>query len=294
MYVLQNICYQLLHFYNTILTFTFLRIGMKPELVLTEEDKKRRFKKFLKKKETERQNFSARNSDNYSPSSSESTPPPLEPLPGRFISPIHNNLQLLMASRNMFNTNFLMDKFKQNEMMNKEQEFNNLSLFPPFPKSNLIKFPYQECTPPPVSKDSEALNYFKSQGWLQSSTLVSPDQTRSYSFNQRNSAALFTQAEEPQDFSFKPQTPERRSVINFSFAQIKEEPAEEPVEEPENLSLKRSSADEDDERENNYVHKKFRVNSEKSDDEDSTQAPINLHQPQRRSVIMHARSALLA
>ena len=262
---------------------------MKPELVLTEEDKKRRFKKFLKKKEDERQNFTARNSDNYSPSSSESTPPPLEPLP-RFISPIPNNFQLLMASRNMFNSNFLIDQLKQNEMMKREQDFNNLSLFSSFPKSNLIKFPYQERTPQPVAKDSEALNYFKNQGWLQSSTLVSPDQTRSYSFNQRNSAALFSQAAEaPQDYSLK--TPERQSVINFSFAQIKEEPLEEPADEPENLSLKRSSSDEEDDREN-YVHKKFRVNSEKSDDEES--APINLHQPQRQSVIMHARSAVLA
>ena len=264
---------------------------MKPELVLTDEDKKRRFKKFLKKKETERQNFTARNSDNFSPSSSESTPPPLEPLPSRFMSPIPNNFQLLMASRNMFNSNFLMDKLKQNEMMNKEQEYNNLSLFSSFPKPNLIKFPYQERTPQPVPKDSEALNYFKNQGWLQSSTLVSPDETRSFSFNQMNSAALFLHSEAPQDFSLKTQIPERRSVINFSFAQVKEEPVEEPVEEPENLSLKRSSSDDDEDREN-YVHKKFRVNSEKSDDEDST--PINLHQPQRRSVIMHSGSAVLA
>ena len=123
---------------------------MKPELVLTDEDKKRRFKKFLKKKETERQNFTARKADNYSPSSSESTPPPLEPLPSRFMSTIPNNFQLLMASRNMFNSNFLMDKLKQNEMMNKEPEYNNLSLFSSFPKPNLIKFPYQERTPQPV------------------------------------------------------------------------------------------------------------------------------------------------
>ena len=191
---------------------------MKPELVLTDEDKKRRFKKFLKKKETERHNFTARNVDNYSPSSSESTPPPLEPLPSRFISPLHNNFQLLMASRNMFNSNFLMEKLKANEMLNRDQEFNNLSLFSSFPKPNLIKLPRQQCSPQPVAKDSEALNYFKNQGWLQSSTLISPDESRSYSFNQMNSAQLFAQSEMPQDFSLKPTNPERQSVINFSFA----------------------------------------------------------------------------
>lgn len=255
-----------------------LRIGMKPELVLSEEDKKRRFKKFLKKKETGRQNHITRNIDNNSHPSSESTPPPLEPLPSaRFISPLHNNFHILMANRNIFNSNFFLEKFNSNE---KESASNNSPLnF--FSLAQKPKFLQQE--PAAVSKDYEALNYFKNQGRTKSSTLVSPDQSRSFSFNQVNKAALFIQNP---DFSTTANTAERQSVINFSFASIKEE----PLEEPENLSLKRSSSDEEDEM--NYVHKKFRVNSEKSDDEEA--GPINLHQPQRQSVIMHASSAVLA
>merc|ERR1712209_271242 len=288
------------------------RIGMKPELVLSDEDKKRRFKKFLKKKEDERQGNVPKNLESYSPHSSESTPPPLEPLPTKphsFMSPFHVNLQqLLINNRNNFiSSNFLAEKFKSREVLNREEEsFNpfNFISSPHVAKANMMNFnPCKETSFNTSSKDSEALKYFSNRGWNHSRTLVNPSGESSFVYNSMNGAELFRQPEDEsrgqahaQDSSLKLGF-ERRSVITSqaeSYYLVKQEPQEEEM--PENLSLKRSYSEDEDENSNKndqYVHKKFRVVScEKSDDEN--EEPINLHQPQRQSVIMHSRKAVFA
>merc|ERR1711963_503525 len=108
-----------------------------------------------------------------------------------------------------------------------------------------------------TSKDSEALKYFSNRGWNQSSTLVNPSGESSFVFNSMNGAELFRQPEDEsrgqahaQDYSLKLGF-ERRSVITSQAESnylVKQEPQEEEM--PENLSLKRSYSEDEDENSN--------------------------------------------
>jgi len=88
--------------------FKCISIGMKPELVLTEEDKKRRFKKFLKKKEKDDQQpgVFGRDEDDYPAGQIEQKQdlPPLEPIQSKvcsFLTPsFRQNLHLLFNRQN--------------------------------------------------------------------------------------------------------------------------------------------------------------------------------------------------
>ena len=84
---------------------------MKPELVLTEDDKKRRFKKFLRQKETECAVSPVSGYDQdpvttgslWTSDSADSSPPPLEPVSSKYpnfmTTSFQNNLQLLFARK---------------------------------------------------------------------------------------------------------------------------------------------------------------------------------------------------
>ena len=277
------------------------RIGMKPELVLSEDDKKRRFKKFLQKKETESQ---MRRSDEDDLSV---TPPlpPLEQTPrySNFMSDVfQNNLRILFTKRRM-------EQDHKPDILDLRTDFdNNRTHFPmktpvnPFsiyPNDHLkIKLEEEEFIKPCVSpaKDYEALKYFTNRGMYQpeSASLTSPDKTRVFSVNPMHQAQLFAMPRSSifsNENSLKFNT-ERKSVItfppNFKFKTEHifggdEFTKEENDEEPRDLSLKRDSTDScDDEDGYKYVHKKFRT-QEKSEDDG-----IIENNQCRQSVITHA------
>ena len=111
---------------------------------------------------------------------------------------------------------------------------------------------------------------------------------------------------EAQDFSLR-RNEERESVITFPgiTRTIKVEPdvmpamidvrLDSPAElRPQNLSLKRGSSEEmETSDDGQYVHKKFRTNVERSEEEESVarSGSAQCAQLPRRSVIMHARQA---
>jgi len=190
-----------------------LRIGMKPELVLTEDDKKRRFKKFLQKKETESimavEDVTSGSLSGGRSSSSSCSPPPLEPTQSKFANimtaSFQNNLKLLFANKGntinhinpMFPHHIIPSPELKREPLNLTQEFDNNKIMEDVPKVHPLSSPFSllssyamskpESLQPPhqefhhhnhpsipsPAKDSEALKYFKSRGWFQ------PNQTLS-------------------------------------------------------------------------------------------------------------------
>jgi len=290
-----------------------IRIGMKPELVLTEDDKKKRFKKFLKKKESEASSGSLSGSPLWDAPSSPPSPPHAK-YPNFMTNTFQNNLHLLFAQGAAGRANLLNP---------------NSRLSPPSPtpaRSPIQTFgpgPYSMIgseftkSPPRLSpiRDVEAARFLKSRGWFSQPGMVSPNLATRYSVSPYNQTELFMRPHikeeaEAQDFSLSlRRNEERQSVITFPRI-IKPEPAlfqeyvdhqlEEPFIEqessemaaPENLSLKREreSTDnegEDDKNDGQYVHKKFRTTVERTEEEESL---ARAQQP-RRSVIMHASSA---
>jgi len=299
-----------------------LRIGMKPELVLTEDDKKRRFKKFLKKKEAEHQNHGYRDEDQSSGWENDSdSPPPLRPLSPKYsnlmTSSFQNNLQLLFNRQNsIFQQNFIADKCREDLWATDDDIENKTEVIPPLsPPKPLLLPPLLTPSPP---KDNEALKYFTSRGLFQPTfppTLVSPDRSRHFTVNPRNQAQLFERHSplplirqeifhNVQDVA---QPAERKSVITSfpSSLKIKSEDflydnssnTSEPFycdqieqdAEPQNLSFKREAPEDaigNEQPSTKYVHKKFRM--DKPEDEPNIYGPPP--QPARQSVIMHARN----
>ena len=306
------------------------RIGMKPELVLTEDDKKRRFKKFLKKKEAEHQTHSYRDEDQSSGWENDSdSPPPLRPLSPKYsnlmTSSFQNNLQLLLSRQgSIFQQNFLADKGREDVWGPDEDLEIKPEVVPPMSPTKSLLLPPLLTQPAP--KDNEALKYFTSRGLFQPTfapSLISPDRSRHFSVNPRNQAQLF-ERHSPiplirheifhniQEEVVKPT--ERKSVITFPTSlKIKSEDflyesssnasdpqycqPEEQVDEPQNLSLKRVASEDADDNHNEqssakYIHKKFRPCVDKpEEDEQIIYEPPPL--PARQSVIIHARNAAL-
>ena len=245
---------------------------MKPELVLTEEDKKRRFKKFLKKKEKEEQ------PDGFGGlMEPEPDLPPLEPIHSSvcsFLTPsFRQNIQLLFnRPPSGLQPTCVEQKIKAVHGWNNSEEFNNnfqdereSSLAPqPPPQFNFLSSLQceREELAAPIDysnsiKDMEALKYFSTHGQI--STLVSPNIGQKYLVSP-NKAELFVKPvspglEEAQDYSV-PKT-ERRSVITFPRGKVKVEEGQ------------------------GYLHKKFRSHHEEGE------APSH----QRESVILHSSSA---
>jgi len=257
--------------------FKCIRIGMKPELVLTEEDKKRRFKKFLKKKEAVFVD---------SVGLQEPDLPPLEPIQSSvcsFLTPeFRQNLHLLFNRQNPgLHPTYMEEKINFNNNLKEEEPH----LAPPTPPQfNFLSS--LQCTAAeeegddpsgPIDysnsiKDMEALKYFATRGQL--STLVSPNIGQKYLVSP-NKAELFVKpvssCEEAQDYSST--RTERRSVITFPPFKVK---SEEPL---------------------GYMHKKFRSQQESHEEEDSEymkeEEPGKCYQSaqQRQSVILYSSSA---
>ena len=283
---------------------------MKPELVLTEDDKKRRFKKFLRKKETECAVTPGSGYDQdpatagslWTSDSADSSPPPLEPVSSKYpnfmTTSFQNNLQLLFARKSR----------AQYSAQQPEHTVDTWS-HAPAPATCSVSPPPGHLLAPRVdtflapinlspAKDSEALKYFKTRGWFSPRALVSPNQCRQFSVSPYNQAELFLRpapalspdTAHAQDFSLR-SAAERKSVITFpdTVLRIKAEPGlyeeaacyEDEDSFPQNLSLKREAPEEEDEDE--YVHKKFRTHVEKICEEDED--GCRLQQP-RQSVIM--------
>ena len=261
---------------------------MKPELVLTEEDKKRRFKKFLKKKEKEEQQEGPGRLMELEPDL-----PPLEPIQSSvcsFLTPsFRQNIQLLFnRSPSGLQQTYLEEKLKVVDGWNNSEEFNNnfqdereereSSLVPP-PQFNFLsslQYEREELAAPldysNSIKDMEALKYFSSH--RQISTLVSPNMGQKYLVSP-NQAELFVSPpragleEEAQDYSV-PKT-ERRSVITFPRVKVKAEEG------------------------HGYLHKKFRSHHEDvelhSSGEELERRNDQSSQLSRESVILHSSSA---
>ena len=289
---------------------------MKPELVLTEDDKKRRFKKFLLKKETECAVSPVSGYDQdpvtagslwTGSDSADSSPPPLEPVSSKYpnfmTTSFQNNLQLLFARKSRA-------QYSAQQPEHAEDTWSHAPA--PAPATCSVSPPPGHLLAPRVdtflapinlspAKDSEALKYFKTRGWFSPRALVSPNQCRQFSVSPYNQAELFlrpapalspdtahaqdfSDTAHAQDFSLR-SAAERKSVITFpeTVLRIKAEPGlyEDEDSFPQNLSLKREAPEEEDEDE--YVHKKFRTHVEKICDED--EEGCRLQQP-RQSVIM--------
>lgn len=156
-----------------------LRIGMKPELVLTEDDKKRRFKKFLQKKETESIMavedvtsgslsggcLSSGSLSGGRSSSSSCSPPPLEPTHSKFANimtaSFQNNLKLLFANKgnNMNHINPIFPPHHlipspelKTEPLNLTQDYDNNKLFEDGPKLHPIPSPFSLLSSYAISK----------------------------------------------------------------------------------------------------------------------------------------------
>ena len=279
---------------------------MKPELVLTEDDKKRRFKKFLRKKETECAVSPVSSYDQdpvtaaslWTSDSADSSPPPLEPVSSKYpnfmTTSFQNNLQLLFARKSRA-------QYSAQQPEHAEDTWSHAPA--PAPATCSVSPPPGHLLAPRVdtflapinlspAKDSEALKYFKTRGWFSPRALVSPNQCRQFSVSPYNQAELFLRpapalspdTAHAQDFSLR-SAAERKSVITFpeTVLRIKAEPGlyEDEDSFPQNLSLKREAPEEEDEDE--YVHKKFRTHVEKICEED--EEGCRLQQP-RQSVIM--------
>lgn len=290
-----------------------IRIGMKPELVLTEDDKKKRFKKFLKKKESEAGSSGSLScSPLWDAPSSPPSPPVHNKYPNFMTNTFQNNLHLLFAQgaagrANLLNANHRLSPPSPSPARSPIQTFgaSHFSMM----GSEFTK------SPPSLSpvRDVEAARFLKSRGWFSPPGMVSPNLASRYSVSPYNQTELFMRPHikeealvEAQDFSLSlRRNEERQSVISCHPRMIKPEPGlfqefvdpqlEEPFLEqesssesgPENLSLKRESTD-DETDEGQYVHKKFRTTVERSEEEEESLARAQLT---RRSVIMHASHA---
>ena len=279
---------------------------MKPELVLTEDDKKRRFKKFLRKKETECAVSPVSGYDQdpvtagslWTSDSADSSPPPLEPVSSKYpnfmTTSFQNNLQLLFARKSRAQYSAQQPEHAEDTWSPAPAPASATCSVSP-PPGHLLA-PRVDTFLAPINlspaKDSEALKYFKTRGWFSPRALVSPNQCRQFSVSPYNQAELFLRpapalspdTAHAQDFSLR-SAAERKSVITFpeTVLRIKAEPGlyEDEDSFPQNLSLKREAPEEEDEDE--YVHKKFRTHVEKICDED--EEGCRLQQP-RQSVIM--------
>jgi len=291
-----------------------LRIGMKPENVLTEDDKKKRFKKHLKKKESEAGSGSVSDSPLWDAPSSSPSPPGHAKFPNFMTNTFQNNLQHLLFAQGAAGRASLLSA--------------NSRLSPPLPSParspiqtfSASPFPMMGSeftkSPPSLSpvRDVEAARFLKSRGWFsQVPSMASPNLATHYAVSPYNHTELFMrpvikeeEEVQVQDFSLPlRRNEERQSVITFPRL-IKPEPElfrefidpqnEESFPEqesrelgPQNLSLKRESTDidgDEDTDDGQYVHKKFRTTVEKTEAESLVRAQLP-----RRSVIMHASSA---
>ena len=281
---------------------------MKPELVLTEDDKKRRFKKFLRKKETECAVSPVSGYDQapvtagslWTSDSVDSSPPPLEPVSSKYpnfmTTSFQNNLQLLFARKSRAQYSAQQPEHAEDTWSPAPAPASATCSVSP-PPGHLLA-PRVDTFLAPINlspaKDSEALKYFKTRGWFSPRALVSPNQCRQFSVSPYNQAELFLRpapalspdTAHAQDFSLR-SAAERKSVITFpeTVLRIKAEPGlyEDEDSFPQNLSLKREAPEPEEEDEDEYVHKKFRTHVEKICDED--EEGCRLQQP-RQSVIM--------
>ena len=283
---------------------------MKPDLVLTEDDKKKRFKKFLKKKESEIGSGPVSGSPRWDAApSSPPSPQSQVKFPNFMTNTFQNNLQLLFAQGaagrvNLLNANNRLSPPSPSPARSPVQTFGTS----PF---TMIGSEYS-TSPPSLSpiRDVEAARFLKSRGWFSPPGMASPNLGTRYSVSPYNHTELFMrplkEEAEAQDFSLSlRRNEERQSVITFP-RMIKPEPGlfqefvkpqlVEPFTEqesaelcPENLSLKREAPEEgeEDREGGHYVHKKFRTTVDKSEEEES----LARAQLSRRSVIMHASHA---
>jgi len=255
-----------------------IRIGMKPELVLTEEDKKRRFKKFLKKKEKEEQ------------MDQEQELPPLEPIQSPVCSLLtpsfRQNIQLLFNRQNTggHQPTYMEDKMKARSW-NTCEEFNNNcqderdereSCRAPYPPPQFNFLSSLQCpavaeereeSVAPIDysnsfKDMEALKYFSTRGQI--STLVSPNIGQKYLVSP-NKAELFVKPVSPGLDLCEEAHTERRSVITFPRGKGKTEEG------------------------HGYLHKKFRSHGEYHEDDEERKYCHSSQQ--RQSVILHSSTA---
>lgn len=282
---------------------------MKPELVLTEEDKKRRFKKFLKKKEKNDpqpgSHSGAGRDDDAGLIEQEPDLPPLEPIQTKFCSfltpSFRQNLHLLFNRQNNdLQPSYLEDRWNNSERLNNNRNKGE----PPAPSPVFAHQPPQvtflsslqaaEEPPGPLDysnsiKDIEALKYFANRGQL--STLVSPNIGQKYLVSP-NKAELFVkpfstrlenyeeavEADEAEDYSTTTLT-ERRSVITFPKVSVKSE----------HFLCGNKRHSEDSAASCGYLHKKFRSQQESQEEEDVGQHYLSSQQ--RQSVILHSSSA---
>ena len=283
---------------------------MKPELVLTEEDKKRRFKKFLKKKEKDdhqpgQYSGASRDDDGEQ----EPDLPPLEPIQTKFCSfltpSFRQNLHLLFNRQNNdLQPSYMEDRWNNSERLNNNRNKGEPSVpSPEFAQQppqvtflSSLQAPEEPAGPLDYSnsiKDMEALKYFANRGQL--STLVSPNIGQKYLVSP-NTAELFVkpfttkfesyeeaeEAEEAEDYSTTTLT-ERRSVITFPRVSVK----------PEHILCGHKRHTEDSEASCGYLHKKFRSQQE-SQEEEQEEEEVGTHclsSQQRQSVILHSSSA---
>ena len=291
---------------------------MKPELVLTEEDKKRRFKKFLKKKEKDDQqpglpSGACGDEEDYAGlMEQEPDLPPLEPIQTKFCSfltpSFRQNLHLLFNRQNTdLQPTYLEERWNNSERLNNNRNKGE----PPAPSPQFAHQPPQvtflgslqapEEPSGPIDysnsiKDMEALKYFANRGQL--STLVSPNIGQKYLVSP-NKAELFVkpittrlecyeETQEAEDYSTRALT-ERRSVITFPRVRVKSE----------HILCGHKRHSEDSEAGCGYLHKKFRSQQEtqegeeEDEEEEEEEEEVEQHclpSQQRQSVILHSSS----
>lgn len=285
---------------------------MKPELVLTEDDKKKRFKKFLKKKESEASTGSLSCSPLWDAPSAPPSPPVHNKYPNFMTNTFQNNLHLLFAQGAAGRANLLNANNRLSPPSPARSPIQTFSASPfPMMGSEFTK------SPPSLSpvRDVEAARFLKSRGWFSPPGLASPNLATRYSVSPYNQTELFMRPHikeeamaEARDFSLSlRRNEERQSVITFP-RMIKPEPGlfqefvDPQLEEhfleqessnesgPENLSLKRESTD-DETDDGQYVHKKFRTTVERTEEEE--EESLARAQLTRQSVIVtnHASHA---
>lgn len=241
---------------------------MRKELVLNEDDKKKRFQRFLTKKK-ESQSFDKNYKSEYTKSTEES-PPPLMPI--RPVSIDFTRQTLLRKIGQM------REGVEPSKLFNSPtrilQEYSCKNLAEEVGNTEVIN------RRDPVSmKDFEALNYFAQRGLVSSFANSSMVDLLTPSTSKFSSVTTFSSGID------------RQSVITFpppeSCDRIKTEIDEE------NFASKRKYCDQDnfsptfdigENSEENYIHKKFRIKTEK------IQEDQNLQMQKRKSVIFYSSS----
>jgi len=204
---------------------------MNPQLVLTEDDKKRRFKKFLQKKEEEASALAVtpepRQSDEEHAYDVGGDLPPLEPIKSRASFPYPSVLPYNFSS-SFYNQPWSHNKEMNNERRDSQERLQYLKAESPLMSSHSFATTSEAyCNPissraseklsiptPPSSpeeslsllfdkeyKDVEALHYFAKKGFLPRDifpfpTLNSPNNMRQFSV-MPNKAELFLKSEHP-------------------------------------------------------------------------------------------------